>query len=300
MSTTTSDLNLIRAFVAIYETGSVSAAAQTLNLTQPTVSYSLARLRTLLHDSLFTRTRLGMEPTFNASQLYETFRQALDLIEGAIAATQNFVPGTSTRCFRLALSDLGELYLLPRMIERIQRIAPGVEMEVVQVDVEKTAEWLNTGHIDAAVGNLRFVGGQARRRRLFTETYSCLVSQKHPWIKKTLSLDEYVRAKHVVGASSSGHNLVEDVMTEMGLARKVSLRVPHITNLSEVVANSDLVLTLPTRIAKAFADTRVVRLLPLPIPIRPFDVNLYWQERAANASAQHWFRDTVAEVLTAI
>ncbi|MFM0277778.1 LysR family transcriptional regulator [Paraburkholderia sediminicola] len=300
MGTTNTDLNLVRAFIAIYETGSVSAAAQRLNLTQPSVSYALARLRTLLHDSLFTRTRTGMEPTFNASQLYETFRQALDRIEGVIAATQNFVSGTSNRCFRLALSDLGELYFLPRMIERLQSVAPGVELEVVQLDVEKAADWLNTGHIDAAVGNLGFVGGQARRRRLFTETYSCLVSRKHPRIKKMLSLEEYVGAKHVVGASSSGHNLVDDAMVEMGLSRKVILRVPHITNLSEVVAHSDLVLTLPTRIAKAFSDEGLVRVLPLPIAIKPFDVNLYWQERAADTSAQNWFCNLIADVLTAV
>jgi DNA-binding transcriptional LysR family regulator len=298
MGTTATDLNLVRAFVAIYETGSVSAAAQRLNLTQPSVSHALARLRTLLHDSLFTRTRGGMEPTFNASQLYETFRQALDRIEGAIAATQSFVAATSNRCFRLALSDLGELHFLPRIIERLQRAAPSVELEIVQLDLERTADWLNTGHIDAAIGNLRFIGGQARRRRLFVETYSCVVSRKHPRIKKTLSVDEYVRARHVVGALSSGHNLVDDAMVEMGLSRKVTSRVPHITNLSAVVANSDLVLTLPTRIAQAFAEEGQVRVLPLPLAIKPFDVNLYWQERAADTAAQDWFCNLIADVLT--
>jgi DNA-binding transcriptional LysR family regulator len=177
-------------------------------------------------------------------------------------------------------------------------VAPGVELEVVQLDLEKTADWLNTGYIDAAIGNLRFIGGQARRRRLFVETYSCVVSLKHPRIKKTLSVDEYVRARHVVGALSSGHNLVDDAMTEMGLSRKVTLRVPHITNLSAVVANSDLVLTLPTRIAQAFAEEGQVRVLPLPLAIKPFDVNLYWQERAADTAAQNWFCNLIADVLT--
>ncbi|WP_040125116.1 LysR family transcriptional regulator [Paraburkholderia xenovorans] len=298
MQTASTDLNLIRAFVAIYETGSVSAAARRLNLTQPTVSYALSRLRTLLHDPLFSRTREGMAPTFNASQLYETFRQALDRIEGAIAATRYFDAATSTRCFRIALSDLGELYFLPRMVERLQRTAPGVELEVVQLDVERTAEWLNTGQIDAAVGNLHLVGGKARRRYLFSETYSCLVSHRHPWIGTTLSLGDYVRAKHVVGASSSGHRLVEDVMTGMGLSRKIALRVPHFTNVVDVVAGSDLVLTLPARVANVYQSTGTVRALPLPVPVDPFDVNLYWQDRATDLSAQKWLCEIIAETLT--
>lgn len=300
MSNNQTDLNLIRAFVAIYETGSVSAAAERLNLTQPSVSHALNRLRRLLRDSLFTRIRQGMTPTFNATQLYETFRQALDRIESAIASTQVFVAAESSRCFRLAMSDLGEMYLLPRIMAELQRLAPSVEIEVVQLEIDKAADWLTTGKIDAAVGNLRFVGGQARRRQLFSETYSCLVGTAHFRKIDAFTVDDYVAAKHVVGAVYSGHSLVEDAMIEMGLNRKVSLRVPHSTNLAAVVADTDLVLTLPTRVARAFAADGKVCVVPLPIPIKPFDVNLYWQERASDMSAQHWFCDAISNALAMI
>lgn len=297
---TTTDLNLIRAFVAIYETGSVSAAAKRLNITQPSVSYSLSRLRDLLHDPLFTRTREGMIPTFNATQLFQAFKHALDGIETAISATRNFDPAQSTRCFRLAMSDLGELYFLPFLVKELQTIAPSVTLEIVQLDSERITEWLTTGGVDAAVGNLQLTGGQARKRTMFTETYSCLLSAAHPAIGETLNLEEYVSANHAVVAPFSGHHLVEDVMTEMGLSRRIALRVPHFTNVVAVIESTDLILTLPTRVARAFASDGRMRALPLPFPISSFDVNLYWQPHTEDSAAQQWFCDTVTRTLTGV
>ncbi|SFB00561.1 DNA-binding transcriptional regulator, LysR family [Collimonas sp. OK607] len=296
----TTDLNLIRAFVAIYETGSVSAAAKRLNITQPSVSHSLSRLRDLLNDPLFTRTRAGMTPTFNATQLFKAFRGALDNIESAISATRRFDPEQSSRCFRLALSDLGELYFLPFLVRELQAIAPSVALEIVQMDSDSITEWLSTGNVDAAVGNLQFVGGQARKRTLFTETYSCLLSASHPWIGDALTLQDYVAANHVVVAPFSGHHLVEDVMTEMGLTRKIGLRVPHFTNLVAVISSTDLLLTLPTRVARAFAADGRMRTLALPFPIPSFEVNLYWQARTEDSAAQQWFCDTIRRTLSGV
>ncbi|MFM0060177.1 LysR family transcriptional regulator [Paraburkholderia phytofirmans] len=297
---TTTDLNLIRAFIAIYETGSVSAAAKRLNITQPSVSHSLSRLRDLLQDPLFARTREGMVPTFNATQLFHAFRNALDSIETAISATRNFDPVVSTRCFRLALSDLGEHHFLPFLVKELQAIAPSMALEIVQLDSERITDWLTTGGIDAAVGNLQLTGGQARKRTLFTESYSCLLSAAHSRIGETLTLQEYVSASHVVVAPFSGHHLVEDVMTEMGVTRRIALRVPHFTNIVAVIASTDLLLTLPTRVARAFASDGRMRTLPLPFPISTFDVNLYWQPHTEDSMAQQWFCDTLTRVLSGI
>ncbi|AQH04896.1 LysR family transcriptional regulator (plasmid) [Burkholderia sp. KK1] len=292
------DLNLIRTFVAIYETKSVSAAAKRLSITQPSVSYSLTRLRDLLHDPLFTRTRDGMVPTFNATQLFNAFKQSLDSIEAAIAATRKFDPTRSERSFRLALSDLGELHFLPHLLREFQSVAPSIGLEVVQIDSESIAQWLQTGYVDAAVGNLQFVGGQVRKSALFSESYSCLLSASHPAIGDSLSLEDYVAANHVVVAPFTGHHLVEDVMSEMGLSRKIVLRVPHFTSLFSAIASTDLLLTLPTRIASAFAEEGRLRVLPLPFPTPPFEVNLYWYPHAEDTAAQQWLCDTIKRTLS--
>jgi DNA-binding transcriptional LysR family regulator len=292
------DLNLVRAFVAIYETRSVSGAAKRLNITQPSVSYSLNRLRDLLSDPLFTRTRDGMMPTFNATQLFNSFKDALDRIETAISATRDFDPTQSSRTFRLALSDLGELHFLPLLVREFQSVAPSVGLEIVQIDSGLIAEWLQTGYVDAAVGNLQFVGGQARKSMLFSESYSCLLSASHPSIKSSLTLDDYVAANHVVVAPFTGHHLVEDALSEMGLNRKIMLRVPHFTSLFSAIASTDLVLTLPTRVAMAFANEGRMRVLPLPFQIPPFEVSLYWYPHAEDSAAQQWFCDTIRRSLS--
>ena len=296
----TTDLNLIRTFVAIYETQSVSAAAKRLNVTQPSVSYALNRLRDVLNDPLFTRTRDGMVPTFNATQLFHAFRNALESIEVAISATRQFDPQLSKRSFRLALSDLGELYFLPLLVRELKRIAPQVGLEIVQIDSERIGDWLQTGSVDAAVGNVQLAGGRERKKTIFTESYSCLLSASHPTIGDTLRLAEFVAAEHVVVAPFTGHHLVEDVMSEMGLTRKVALRVPHFTSLVAVIASTDLLLTLPTRIANAFAMDGRMRVLPLPIPIPSFDVNLYWYPHAEDSTAQQWFCDTISRALSTV
>ncbi|MDN4575698.1 LysR family transcriptional regulator [Pandoraea cepalis] len=291
------DLNLIRTFVAIYETQSVSSAAKRLNITQPSVSYSLNRLRDLLHDPLFTRSRDGMVPTFNATQLFSAFKVALNSIESAISATREFDPSKSERSFRLALSDLGELYFLPFLIREFQTVAPLVCLEIVQIDSSLVAEWLQTGYVDAVVGNLQFVGGEARKATLFSESYSCLLSASHPSIGDALTLEQFVAANHVVVAPFTGHHLVEDALSEMGLKRRIVLRVPHFTSLFSSIATTDLVLALPTRVAKAFASEGRMKVLPLPFQIQPFEVNLYWYPHAEDSGAQQWFCDTVRSAL---
>jgi len=292
------DLNLIRTFVAIYETQSVSGAAKRLSITQPSVSYSLNRLRDLLHDPLFTRSRDGMVPTFNATQLFSSFKAALNSIESAISATRQFDPSRSERTFRLALSDLGELYFLPILVREFQAIAPFVGLEIVQIDSNLVAEWLQTGYVDAVVGNLQFVGGEARKATLFKESYSCLLSASHPSIGDTLTIEQFVAANHVVVAPFTGHHLVEDVLSEMGLKRRIVLRVPHFTSLFSSIATTDLVLALPTRVARAFASEGRMKVLPLPFQIQPFEVNLYWYPHAEDSGAQQWFCDTVRGALS--
>ncbi|MBN3809977.1 LysR family transcriptional regulator [Paraburkholderia sp. Ac-20347] len=292
------DLNLIRTFVAIYETRSVSGAAKRLSITQPSVSYSLNRLRDLLHDPVFTRSRDGMVPTFNATQLFNTFKAALNSIDSAISATREFDPKKSERTFRLALSDLGELYFLPLLIRELQDIAPSVSLEIVQIESDLVADWLQTGYVDAVVGNLQFVGGESRKATLFSESYSCLLSASHARIGDTLTLEEFVGANHVVVAPFTGHHLVEDVLSETGLKRKIVLRVPHFTSLFSSIATTDLVLTLPTRVAEAFARDGRTKVLPLPFHIPPFEVNLYWYPHAEDSGALQWFCDSITRTLS--
>ena len=129
--------NLIRTFVTL-EAGSVTLAAERLFVTQPSVSYALARLRELFDDALFTRTRDGIQPTFVAEQL-GTFRESLTRIEGAVQSVRHFDPATTERRFRIALTDLGEVGFLSLILERLTRDAPFAEVEVLPLQWTRSA-----------------------------------------------------------------------------------------------------------------------------------------------------------------
>jgi len=254
------DLNLIRAFVAIYETGSISAAADRLHVSQPSVSYTLKRLRDLLGEPLFTRTRQGVVPTFFATQLYDKFRKAVSEIEGAIESTRKFDPHLSSRRFRLAMSDIGEISFLPPIMAALQKIAPDVGIDIVAVDVTKLAEWLSSGKIDAALSNRGYVPTASVGEVIFTDHYVCVASSRHPRLTSEFTMRQYLDERHVLVAPESGHSLVEERLQELGYTRRIALCVPHFSVLAEVIATTDLLLSAPSRIAHRFAAGHAIRV----------------------------------------
>src|SRR5258706_13675629 len=148
------DLNLLRVFDAVLHEGGVTPAAARLGLTQPAVSNALARLRKLFGDPPFVRTPSGMDATPFARELAEPVRQALALLASALAHGPGFDPASATRAFRFYMSDLGQIEFLPPLIERVQRLAPGVRLEGGAREVEGIAAPLASGTLDLAVGFL--------------------------------------------------------------------------------------------------------------------------------------------------
>src|SRR5439155_4578352 len=169
------DLNLLRVFDAVLHEGTVTAAAGRLHLTQPAVSNALARLRAVFGDPLFVRTASGMEPTPFARGVAEPVRQALALLETALAHGPGFDPASATRAFRFYMSDLGQVEFLPPLVERVQRLAPAVKLEAAAFDLEDIADALGSGALDLAIGFLPALGPPVERKALFRDPYVCLM-----------------------------------------------------------------------------------------------------------------------------
>ncbi|MBS0418417.1 MAG: LysR family transcriptional regulator [Proteobacteria bacterium] len=295
------DLNLVRLFVAVYETRSVSQAAERLCVTQPTVSYGLAGLRRMLQDSLFVRTRAGMEPTLQAIQMYREFVDAIARIDAAVADSQHFTPAQSQRRFLVAMSDIGELIFLPPIMEHLRRQAPNVELEIVEAAAPDLARRLATGEVSAAIGNLPALLSETRTQTLFEERYVCLLRRKHSSIGRKLSVAEFAAARHVLVSSGlSGHNLLEETLRGLGIQRRIGLQIPHFAILGNLIANSDLLAMLPSRVAKFFAAHGDVRSLDLPVALPRFQVRLHWHERDDLNVAGKWLRAAVADALRGI
>ena len=294
------DLNLLRVFDAVLRERGVTRAAQRLRLTQPAVSNALGRLRALFGDALFVRTPRGMEPTPFARELDEPVRQALALIESALAQRAGFDAASSTRAFRFYMSDLGEISFLPPLVERAQRVAPGVRLESVALGLEDIEEALAGGALDLAIGFLPGLGGPVRRRRLFRDPYVCLMRADHPRIGARLTRKLFLEASHaLVSSSGSGHRVIEEALERNGLTRRIALRVPHFTVVPMVLARTDMLLTLPARVARVYEAGGRFKSLPPPVPIPAADVGVHWHERFERDPGNRWLRELVLEMFAA-
>lgn len=291
------DLNLLRVFDAVRQEQGVTPAAVRLGLTQPAVSNALARLRAMFGDPLFVRTPGGMDATPFARELAGPVRQALALLEAALAHGPGFDPATSTRAFRFYMSDLGQIEFLPPLIERVQRAAPGVRLEAVGLEPDDIGGALAAGTLDLAIGFLPGLRAPVRRAALFRDPYLCLMRADHPI--KTLTKKTFLNASHVLVSYRGGHHVIEEAFERAGISRRIALRVPHFTVVPMVLERTDLILTLPARVARVYERRGAFKSLPPPVAIPPADVGVHWHERFEADAGNRWLRALAVELFGA-
>ncbi|MBY6412820.1 LysR family transcriptional regulator [Rhodococcus sp. BP-252] len=291
------DLNLIRTFVLLYQTRSVTAAAGVLSVTQPSVSHGLKRLRKHFADDLFERSPSGLEPTQVATRLYPDFQQALEVIDSASRAVSTFDPATSTRAFRLLATDLGEVAFLPAIVERLRHVAPAVRLEVAPLDFATVESDLRQNHADAAIFTPRVTAPDLRRDVLLRDEYVGLCAAEHEGFGDPPSMVEFSAARHVAVTDSSGHVEVDRALADFGLPRDIALQVPHFSALPRIVERSDLVAVVPQSVSGWFCRLANVRVFPLPFDVRSVEISLYTHRRLLPSPSAEWFREVICNSL---
>ena len=292
------DLNLLLVFEALFRQGSVTRAAAQVGLSQSAMSSALGRLRTQFGDPLFVKTRSGMLPTPRALELAPALTEALAMVRGAMGKRESFDPATSNRSLRVYMTDVGETVLLPSLMPLLHARSPKMRIETAQLPANELAVRLETGDIDLAVGWLPQLPESIRRARLFEEHYVCMTRPDHPLGRRApLTLKEFLSAQHVLIASmGSGHQTLERTLAERGVEDNVALRVPHFVVVPLIIANTDLIVSVPSRVAGATARLMKAKVHPLPIPIPSFDVSVYWHERVENDGANRFLRAAFLEL----
>jgi DNA-binding transcriptional LysR family regulator len=293
------DLNLLVALDALLAEGSVTRAAERVGLTQPAMSHALNRLRKLLDDPILVRTPRGMLPTPRAEELVAPIRRALGEIERALHHRPDFDPATATRTFTLSAVDFGEFLILPPLLARLRAEAPGVDLVVQALRLEEVLEQLEAGDVDLGIGvSLPPDLPRAYRQKLFDERFVCLVREGHPEVGDgPLSLEKFVSLSHaLISPRGRKGGYVDRALEAIGLSRHVALMVPHFLVAPHVVAQSDLVLTLPARVGRAFADILPLRAIEPPLELASFTVTQFWHERQQKDPAHAWFRGLLVDV----
>jgi DNA-binding transcriptional LysR family regulator len=286
------DLNLLPVFEAMLLDQNVTAAAARVGVTQSALSNALGRLRHYFDDPLFVKTSKGMLPTPRAAELAQPLREALNLVRAAAQKNEAFDPARSNRTFRLYMTDVGEMVFLPELMKYLRSHGMSIQIETAQLDSDEVAEQLASGEIDFAVGYLPNLGKTIEKATLFREHYVCMTRKNYGENGAgKLTLKNFLAASHVlISSMGSGHQIIERTLERGGFKRNVALRVPHFLVIPRIIADTDLVVTIPARAARTFADQTHVREFPLPVAIPSFDVALFWHSRFVNDPSIEWFR----------
>lgn len=293
------DLRVLAIIGELNRTRSVSQAAENLELSQSAVSMSLAKLRRHFNDPLFVRTSNGMEPTPHAVELIEILQQAEGLLQTALGHHVVFDPATSERCFQIHSNDIAQITFLPRMMQALQEVAPGVRVELKRIN-EATPKLLESGEADLAIGFINSMGAGYCQQRLFKDRFICAVRADHPRIGSSLSLEQYMKETHlVVATTGTGHAVLEKTLESKRLQRRVGLTVPSFLGVGPALTSLDYIATLPERLALHLAKTTPIKLFPLPVTVAPYLIVQQWHERYTHDPAIKWLRALVAEEFAA-
>lgn len=293
------DLNLIRSFVAIYETRSLTTAAARLYVTQPAVSQALGRLRRDLNDPLFRRVGRAMEPTPLAVSLFPGFRDGIAGIDRAIDGVAGFDPAVSHRRSRIALSELGEIGYFPAIFRAVRAAAPHVRLEAVPLDVQELPDWLSQGTIDLAVTSSPVAGG-FEHVVLKSQAYAVLMSREHRLATASggLTLEDYITADQVVVAGDSGLPRLESALRRAGAVLRSDVVLHHFASLPSLLTGSpDLIATVPDTIAVGWAQSWPLVVQPLPLDMPAVDVCLYRRTTTQQLGALDWLYDTAVRAV---
>lgn len=287
------DLNLLVVFEAIYSGGSISRAGRQLGMSQPAVSNALARLRELMDDALFVRTRHVVDPTVKARRLIGPVREALSLIEGQLKSGQQIDLASYKRLFRILMFDPLEPIMLPPVLRQIADQGPGVAIECVRATAD-FAEGLRGGTIDLACYAYPVNAPDIVVVPIISADAVVIARRGHPGVGKTLDAATYSALGHVtlVPALRAVASVDKDIAV-YGLTRRAVYMVNKTWSVAPIVERTDLLGTLPRWVALALARNFDIAIYDMPVKVPQHAVYMLWHQKSTSDPGHQWLRETM-------
>jgi len=291
------DLNLLPVFVTLMEERNVTRAAERLGITQPALSNALSRLRIMLKDPLFIRERYGIQPTQTALELAPAIAEALAKLDDAVLGQQAFDPAQADRVMTIAPNSYVEFVLMPAIVARLGEIAPGIRLRFTPYGNDLVETGVMSGTTAMVLGRVTDPPDNLVVQHVMDEGLACVVRTDHPEIGDSISREQFERMKHVnvlpPGRMRAG---LFQALQQRGLKREVAVSVTHFLAVPEMIAVTDYCTTLPKLICRRLADDPRVKVLPPPVDLGTFPVEMAWHVRYRNDPAHRWLRSLVADV----
>ena len=235
LDTVPRDARMLVLFDEVYRTQSMTRAAERLELSQPTASIWLAKLRRHWRDPLFVRTSAGMQPTPRADALIGPVREALALLR-RLSAASRVRSGTAQRNFRICMTDASHITLLPRILAHVRGVAPGMRLDVANISAS-TAHMLETGEADLALGFIPGLEAGFHEQRLYTQDFICLVSAQHPRIRADFTARAYKSEAHIGILSSTSYPMLQRLAEAPGHRAPRAARVAGLPRVSRPIVS---------------------------------------------------------------
>lgn len=293
------DLNLLPIFVALMEERSVTRAAERMGMTQPALSNALSRLRLMLQDQLFVRERYGIQPTPIALELSPLIAEALAQLDNAVLGQQAFDPVKAERLFTIAPNGYVEFVLVPAIVARLEKVAPGIKLRLTPYGNDLVETGVVSGTTALVLGRIVDPPDNLVVQHLMDEGLACAVRTDHPGVGDVMTREQFETMKHVnivpPGRMRAG---LFQALAQQQLKRDVAISVTNFFAAAEMVAVTDYCATLPTLICRQLMHDPRLKVLPAPVDLGSFPVEMAWHVRYRHDPAHRWLRALIGEVIT--
>ncbi|HEY4773474.1 MAG TPA: LysR family transcriptional regulator [Xanthobacteraceae bacterium] len=288
------DLGLLAALQALIEERSITRAAERMFLSQPAMSRALDRLQDIFGDELLVRTGHGYEPTHRARQLQAELDHVLPHLSHLLRG-DHFDPATATDSFRIAATDFAASVLFPDLVARVTKAAPHVALEIHPWD-DSVFRRLEGNALDLALW-ANSAPREFRTQVLFRDCFMCLVRRRHPLGTAPLTLERYLAYPHaLVALAHQRQGVLDKMLEDKGIERRVQLRIPYFASAAWAIEQSDMILTVPKRLACRLQKISQTTMLEPPIELAEFRYIQVWHPRLDADPAHQWLRHMFSEV----
>lgn len=288
------DLYLLRAFDALLRERHVTRAAERLDMSQSSMSVSLGKLRDLFGDELLIRMGGGWMPTELGLLLWPRVQEAIGALE-RVLEPPSFDPASATTTFRLIVIDYIDLLMMPIVMRRIRREAPWVRLHVLQTNPHHFGEMMAAGELDLALTYFPGAPDYLSGRKLFSDRFLGLCASSHPvLLSRSLDVEGFCALPHVTiepDAAQIYNVQIDAALEPHGMRRRVQMIKPSFLALPFVLETSDMVASVPARLARRMTRMATVSLFDLPLELPTFDVRMLWHPRTDHSPAHEWLRD---------
>lgn len=285
------DVVAMRVLLAVHDRGAFTAAAELLGLAQSTVSHQVGRMRGMFDDPLFVRMGAGVAPTPRGAEICRRLRPILDQLD-ALAEAAPFDPASAAGTLTISCNFHERRLILPGAVRRLRAEAPGLRLALHEAAVDGRRQ-LSEGAADMVIGPVAILGDMFYRRALFADRYVCVMDPGAPATRGGLDLAAFAAASHLAITHNGRWEAPWiPLVRARGIEPRIALAIPSHDALRPMLAGSDLVATIPGRMARELGEG--LSILPFPLPA-PIEIDMHWTERTHRAPLHVWARRIVAE-----